>query len=437
MPDIQAFRGIRYDLGHVGALSDVIAPPYDVIDDALRDELYAKHPANVVRLILNREEPGDAGEERYGRAARFWQQWQSEGILFTESDPAIYVYHQEYEHEGARHTRRGYIARLRLSPFGEGQVFPHEETMPGPKKDRLALMHACRANLSAIFGLYPDPEATAQNLLEAAIAGQTPIEAADHLGVIHRVWPVTDVRLIAQLSGAMGSRPVFIADGHHRYETACNYRDELAAGGTLDSEHPANFVQMMCVGMSDPGMVVLPTHRVFPGRRALSSEQLVAALGEMFTARLVGEGTDLGESVWEQIETADEQHTLGLFAPADERWLLATLTDAGRQKMAEVAADHSDEWRMLGVSILHRLVADTLLADEQLGRATFVHRVDEVVDALEKDAGDSARYAFAALVMPATLEHIERISQLRERMPPKSTYFYPKLASGLVFNPLE
>jgi len=433
MPEIQAFRGVRYNLGHVGSLSQVIAPPYDVIDPALQDQLYKLHPANVIRLELNREEPGDDANSRYQRAAKFLRSWEAEGVLMTDSDPALYVYHQQFDHAGTRYTRRGFMARVRLERFGEGNVFPHEETMSGPKLDRLMLTRACRANLSQVFGLYPDPESAVQNQLERITSGATPLEATDHLGVLHRLWPVTDVMAISAATAAMGPKPIFIADGHHRYETACNYRDELAASGPLSPFHPANFVLMMCVGMSDPGMIVLPTHRLFRGLPAMTSAQLIAKLGDRFTTRLAGEGTDLADRVWEEIETNDQQGTLGFYTAKDERWTLASLTEAGRARMAELAPEHSADWQGLGVSILHRLVIDDLLgAPADLPRPKYVHLTSEVVEGLETD-----EFPLAALVMPATLDHIRSISQHHERMPAKSTYFYPKLVSGLVFNPLE
>jgi uncharacterized protein (DUF1015 family) len=304
--------------------------------------------------------------------------------------------------------------------------------MSGPKADRLLLTQATRCNLSQIFGLYPDPEAAAQEILEAAITDQIPLEAVDHLGVVHRMWPMTDVRVISRLTGAMSGKPVFIADGHHRYETACNYRDQLAAAGPAPATHPANFVLMMCVGMSDPGMVVMPTHRLFRGLPAMSSADLIARLGESFTCRLAGEGGDLAPTVWDQIDSEGEQGTLGFFAEADQRWVTARITPAGRARLAKVASDHSDLWRDLGVAILHRLVIDTLLTAPDLPKPHYVHLVDEVVQRL--DTGD---FPLAALVMPATLDHIEGMSQELERMPAKSTYFYPKLLSGLVINPLE
>jgi uncharacterized protein (DUF1015 family) len=502
MPDISALRGIRFDLGHVGSLSNVVAPPYDVIDAELQQRLYDLHPANVVRLILNRDEPGDdEHNNRYSRAARLYRQWQRDGVLFTEADPAIYVYHQVFTEGGTTYTRRGFMCRVRLERFGEGSIYPHEETHGSAKADRLKLWGACRANLSQIFGLYPDEENEAQNILEAAIAGVAPIEATDHLGVVHRIWPVTDVATITAVSGAMGGRPIYIADGHHRYETACNLRDQIAAvaaGGspalattgktgeppvaTLPSEHPANFVLMMCVSMSDPGMLVLATHRLFRGLPRMTSGQLRERLGDSFQMEAAGSGPERARSLWEEIEVEGDQSTLGLYTAADDRWTIARLSDAGRAKMAEVASEHSADWQGLGVSILHRLIVDTLLLGKEQGAGSkesmtndetrmtndktlhssfvirhssfpplpapkYVRDIEEVARGLKQgddagrdatgQAGTGGRFELAALVMPATVEHVRAISSHGERMPAKSTYFYPKLLSGLVINPLE
>jgi uncharacterized protein (DUF1015 family) len=478
MPDIQAFRGIRYDLGHVGSLSNVVAPPYDVIDPELQRALYERHPANVVRLILNREESGDdEHNNRYARAARLLRQWQRDRILFTEADPAIYVYHQVFSESGTTYKRRGFMCRVRLERFGEGSIYPHEETHGAAKADRLRLWLACRANLSQIFGLYPDDANQAQSILEAEIAGVAPLEATDHLGVVHRIWPVTDVATITAVIAAMGKRPVYIADGHHRYETAIALRDQLAAeldqrGETLPPEHAANFVLMMCVSMSDPGMMVLATHRLFRGLAPISSTELRERLGSCFACEAAGSGADRATLLWDEIQMEGEQSTLGLYTNADDRWTVARLTDAGRRRMAEVARDRSPEWQSLGVSILHRLVMDTLLvecsrhtpcaaADEAGGTRAdgtrrvpatlpapkYVRDIEELVcslkegDAAGRDAtgqtGTGGRFELAALVMPATVEHIRTISGHGERMPAKSTYFYPKLLSGLVINPLE
>jgi uncharacterized protein (DUF1015 family) len=470
MPDIQAFRGIRYDLGHVGSLSSVVAPPYDVIDADLQQMLYERHPANVVRLILNRDEPGDdEHNNRYTRAARLFRRWQRDRILFTEADPAIYVYHQVFAEGGTTYTRRGFMCRVRLERFGEGNIYPHEETHGSAKVDRLRLWSACRANLSQIFGLYPDERNEAQSILEAAIAGVAPVEATDHLGVIHRIWPVTNVEVITGVIAAMGNRAVYIADGHHRYETAIALRDQLSAelvrrGETLSTEHPANFVLMMCVSMSDPGMLVLATHRLFRGLPPISSVELRECLGGCFACERAGTGANRAPSLWEDIQMEGEQSIFGLYTAADDAWTIARLTDAGRRKMAQVAGDHSPGWQSLGVSILHRLVIETLLAQSSrhtpcavadgtrsvpatLPAPKYVRDIDELVRSLRegdtagRDAtgqtGTGGRFELAALVMPATVEHIRTISSHGERMPAKSTYFYPKLLSGLVINPLE
>ncbi|MDX1965308.1 MAG: DUF1015 domain-containing protein [Pirellulales bacterium] len=450
MPDIQPFRGLRYDQKHVGDLTNVVCPPYDVIDASLHDHLYKLHPANFVRVELNREEPGDdQANNKYARAARFLANWRTEGVLQAETQPAFYVYHQIFQANGKTVTRRGFMGRCRLTRFGQGQVFPHEETLSGPKADRLLLMKACQANLSQIFGLFPDPTNTIQNQLEAHLGTTAPLEARDHLGVIHRMWPITSPELCATVTRLMSDKQIFIADGHHRYETACNYRDEIAAanGGSLPDHHPANFVLMMCVGMDDPGLLVLPTHRLFRGLAPMTAMELATKLNPYFSTRIVGEGAGQAASVWQEIETGNNQGTLGLFTQSDERWTLAQLSPAGQQKMAEIAQEHSTDWHGLGVAILHRLLVETILGAKDLPKAKYVHSVEEVVESLE--AGDVAgrdatgvvssggRFELAALVMPATVDHIRRISLHNEVMPAKSTYFYPKLLGGLVVNPLE
>ncbi|MCA9123885.1 MAG: DUF1015 domain-containing protein [Planctomycetaceae bacterium] len=438
MPRIAAFRGLRYDLGHVGSLSDVIAPPYDVIGPELQDELYKRHPANVIRLILNREEPGDDdATNRYSRAAKFLKNWQSEGVLQTDPSPALYVYHQIFEYGGETFTRRGFMGRMGLERFGEGTIYPHEETHAAAKADRLKLTRACRANLSQIFGIYPDDANEAQSILESEIVGVAPLEATDHLGVVHRLWPVTDVNVIGRVASAMSAKPMFVADGHHRYETACNFRDELATNAALDANHPANFVMTMCVSMTDPGMIVLPTHRLFRGLPQLTSIQLREKLGDYFDCEPGGTGPSQAHSIWEGIEFENNQGKLGLYTSADDTWTIATLSDNGRTKMAEVASDHSSDWQGLGVSILQRLILETLLGAESLPKPNYVHLVEEVVEGLTEGDDDGSKYPLAALVMPATLDHIRSISEHGERMPAKSTYFYPKLLSGLVINPLD
>mgnify|MGYP001500709153 FL=1 len=438
MVNVSAFRGIRYDLAQVGSLSDVIAPPYDVIDPNFQESLYKQHPTNVIRLILNRQEPGDeSGDERYERAARYLRQWQREGVFFTENESALYVYHQQFDYAGQTFVRRGFMGRLQLEPFGEGQVYPHEETHSAAKADRLKLFNATKCNLSQIFGIYPDESNDAQQLLESAIVGVTPLEATDHLGVLHRLWPVTDVKVIAEVSSAMADLPMYVADGHHRYETGCNYRQQMMEQEQIGPNHPANFVLTMCVSMNDPGMIVLPTHRLLRGISPVSVDQLSASLSDHFELTTGPTGADSAAEVWEEIEVEDQQGMIGLFCAADDQWVLAKVNEAGAARLQEIASDQSSDWCGLGVSILHRLILDDLLGLTDLPKPDYVHLVGEVVDGLADGDEDGAPYGLAALVMPATLDHIRQISQNGERMPAKSTYFYPKLLSGLVINPIS
>jgi uncharacterized protein (DUF1015 family) len=443
MADVQAFRAYRYDLARVGALSDVIAPPYDVIDPALQQALYDRSPYNVIRLILNKETPADSEtSNRYTRAAQTLRDWQSDGILAQDTARSLYVYHQEFEVEGKRFTRRGFMARVRLEKFGEGRIYPHEETMSGPKADRLKLFRATGMNLSQIFGLYPDDEGQVQSALDAAIGRAPPREATDHLGVISRLWPVTDQRVVSTVTGLMAPKPVFIADGHHRYETALKYLEERQQAGDADNpDHPANFVLMMLVSMSDPGLVILPTHRLISGIGDMSAEQLRAILQKHFEMETVGTGESGARETWGLIEADGSQNLLGFGTVADGKWQTARFRTP--ELMAQLAAEHSPAWRGLGVSILHRVVLDKLLPEAERNPVSsrnrvsgpecrYVHLLREVTE-----AAAAKQCRLACLVPPAGMAHVEQIAGTLEKMPPKSTYFYPKLLSGLVLNSLR
>jgi uncharacterized protein (DUF1015 family) len=434
MADIRAFRAYRYDLGRVGALSDVVAPPYDVIDPALQQALYDRSPYNVIRLILNKEEPTDnETENRYSRAARFLRDWQADDVLIQDSARSLYVYHQDFEVEGHRFTRKGFLARVRLEPFGKGRIYPHEETLSGPKADRLRLFRATGMNLSPVFGLYPDPEGAVTAQLDAAVRRALPLEATDHLGVVSRLWPVADQHVASTVAGLLGPRPVFIADGHHRYETGLRYLEESRqAGEVRDDEAAANFILMMLVSMSDPRLVILPTHRLIGGLPDMTAEKLAAILAAHFQLERVGQGEQGARDAWELIEAGGGQDVLAFGTVADGVWLTARLRD--RAVMGQLAAEHSPAWRGLAVSVLHVLVLDHLFAAglKAKGQCAYVHLVREVTEAVA-----ARQCQVAALVPPASMAHVEQIAGNLEKMPPKSTYFYPKLLSGLVFNSLK
>jgi uncharacterized protein (DUF1015 family) len=431
MARIEPFRGIRYDLGRVGALSDVVSPPYDVIDATLQQQLSDRHPQNSVRMEFTKT--GGSGDpfEPYARAGRFWKDWQQEGILRPDGQPSLYVLHQHFQVEGRPYVRKGVFARVRLERFGEGAIFPHEQTLSAPKEDRFRLMQATQANLSPLFGIYPDPSGSVQECLEKEIARQLPIEAVDHLEVTSRVWPVAHPGVIGQATALLHDKSIFIADGHHRYETALRYRDELEKRhGPLPEHHPAQGVLMALVGMNDPGLLILPTHRLIQGYPGLTATKLQTYLEPHFQVTRIGSGSAAAQEAWEQMELEGSQDVLAFGTRADDAWILARFR-AG-EWMQRLAPEHSDAWRELAVSRLHVMVLSQLLAP--LGQAAYkyVHLLAEASNALERREFD-----LACLVPPATLEHVTAIAGGLEKMPPKSTYFYPKLLTGLVFHSLR
>lgn len=449
MADIQAFRGLRYDLSKVGSLSEVVAPPYDVISQQLQRELYAANDYNFVRLILPQTDDLMGDETVYDRAAHDLKTWRREGVLREDGAATIYVYHQRFEFEGVAYCRRGFLSRVKVEPLSTGTIFPHEQTHSAAKDDRYRLMTRCGANLSPVFGLYPDPENVAQELLESAIGDRTPLTAVDPDGVQHQLWQVTDPEAISAAAAILGTAPVYIADGHHRYETACRIKEEARA--KLDSDDgtvlPTDYTLMMFVSMSDPGLAVLPTHRLFRGIETISSSNLIDKLGDKFETEVVGRGAKCCGDVWDSIQIEAEQTTIGFYCGGDDTWLLARLTVEGIAAMERLEPDQSDCWRSLGVSLLHRLVVEELLGERDLPTPKYVHDITEVVDGIRngddggRDAtgqtGTGAAFGLAALVMPARVDDVKAISDTGLRMPAKSTYFYPKLLSGLVVNPLE
>src|SRR5262249_48284711 len=288
---VGAWGGAGWDGGGVGAWGDGAPPPYDVIDPTLQQALYDKSPYNVIRLILNKESPADSeSDNRYTRSAAVLRQWLADDVLIQDSARSLYVYHQDFEVTGRRYTRKGVLARVRLEPFSNGQIYAHEETMPGPKADRLKLFRATGMNLSPVFGLYPDANGSVMSELERAVGRSLPLEAVDHLGVTSRLWPVSDQHAVSAVTGLLSPKPVFIAHRHHPYETGLRYREERREAGDVDEDSPSNFILMMLVSMSDPGLIILPTHRLISGLPDLRSERLAELLSKHFTVEKVGTG---------------------------------------------------------------------------------------------------------------------------------------------------
>ena len=427
MPNIQPFEGLRYNLAQVGNLSDVIAPPYDVIGPEQQDELYAKSEYNSVRLILDKQLPTDDEQNnRYTRTARTLKDWKESGVLVKDSNPSIYVYHQIYTVNGKEYCRKGFMAGCEAVAFGEGMVFPHEITMSGPKLDRLMLTTACKTNFSQIFGLYPDENNEVQNVLEEAIVGKTPLEAVDHLGVVSRMWIVDDSEVLSKVVKLMGPKPIFIADGHHRYETACNYRKQLAQQGVLTSNHPANHVLMLCIAIEDPGLIVLPTHRLFPNVRQMDQAEVIARVGECFRVTTVGNGVNSAKAAWALIEQLNDQGTMALYTGKDGVWSLLSITDKGRENGKVCEEELPFSVRLKAQELIEE--RNRQIRRSELVRASFRRRYNgtwETDLALIDDSG------LEMLRLTLTVPTEDRAKDLARRYDAAPEKFYSRLINFL------
>jgi uncharacterized protein (DUF1015 family) len=434
MATVRPFRALRYNTRDPLSVALVTAPPYDCITPDEQDELYRTHPHNIVRLILGKDNAGDnARHNKYTRAADLMAKWRKTGILVRDSQPAIYFYQQEFEVEGKSHLREGFLARVGLEEFGTGKIFPHEETMPGPKEDRLKLMRATHANTEPIFGLFPDTTNAVTAMFRDAAMCEPIVQTVDGSGVVHRLFGCVDERLVKRIVEAMAEKPIFIADGHHRYETALAYKHEReAAGDKIGPDHPVAGILMLCVSMHHPGLAVLPTHRILSGLPNLTTESLRKATEEHFAWQEFIGAEATSPRIAEHLKAAPG-HAFGLWTRDTSKAFLLTLKDP--KVMDALAADHSKAWRRLDVAILERVLLknDLPKALDTAGlKLSYVHLAQQAFDAVHEDGAD------AALVLrPLPVQSLQEVAQSGERMPAKSTYFYPKALSGLVLNPLS
>ncbi len=413
MPEVKPFAAFRFDAGRSGGdLSGVIAPPYDVLDRTDKDALLGKDPHNIVAIDLPHVPPKSAGpKEVYERSAECLHAWQREGVLVRESQPALYLYHQRFHHEGQSYTRRMFIARVRLQPFSEGSILPHEQTFGGPKEDRLALMKATRHQLSAILGMYTDPDDRIGKSFAATAS--TPPSAAGALDDVENdLWVVTEGGVIDTVVSAMADKPVYIADGHHRYGTALLYRDWLAQenGGTLPDDHPANYIMFVLASMNDPGCLILPYNRALGG---VDLDTILAAWGE---------GTADAASAQE----AD----IVLHEGKSGREMPLRFTNRG--VLATLEPNECPAWHQLDYAYLHRYLIEELL-QQKLGDKPDVRYVKSATAA--KQTAQTSE-GVALLVNATPMAHLRAVSEAGGLMPQKSTYFHPKLATGMALNPL-
>lgn len=426
MAKIIPIRGLRYNPAVIDDLSKVVTPPYDVIDEEAQNRYYESHPYNIIRLEYNHTYPGDDERtNRYTRAAATFREWCAQEVLTRETAPALYLYEQEFELRGRRLTRRGFFCAVRLEPYSTGAVRPHEETLPRAKQDRLNLLRTCRANFSPILGLYAGKGLHTVDILKAAAATAPAISFRDETDQAHRLWPVTDPRAISEVAAALEGRPVFIADGHHRYETALAYKGECGVPGLHD------YAMMALVDLYDPGLVVLPAHRLVKSPRSIEPSALLSALQHHF---VVSETAgDMG-SLLSDLER-QPKHSFVLYTGSGRLYFLHLKASLDLDEL--MPPGRSPNWKRLDVTVLHHLILERYLGLDSAERA----RGDAVVYTRDEESAlarvDSGEFDYAFFQNPPGVEEMVAVAEDGERMPQKSTYFFPKLGAGLVINPLD
>ena len=441
MAEIRAFRGIRYAVDRIGDIGSVVAPPYDVIDASMQQALYDAHPNNIVRIIRGEEKPGDSNEEnRYTRAAKAYRGWLEKGILVQDRDEGIYLYAQDFEvstpNGTQEKTRLGIVALVRTDALGEGAILPHENTMPGPRADRLALMRHTRAAFGQIFSLYSDPGGQVREIV-APVLDESPLFGfRGEDGVGHRFWRVTGRARVDGVANALSDKPFFIADGHHRYETAVVYRDERAAAEGVDWQgKPYGYRMQTLVNMDDTeGMAINALHRVVVDLGAGGVERLIRGLSKLCDVeRLPFRDT---QSVLRELKRRGGRGTVFGFCHG-ACWDVHYLNLKPGVRASDLdPGKHSGAWRALDTGLLQLMLGRVLDLDQETltqgERVKFVKVEREVLD-MVKGAPDRAGF----FLNPVGMKQLRDVVLAGERMPPKSTFFYPKVYSGLVIQDLQ
>ncbi|HWD64363.1 MAG TPA: DUF1015 domain-containing protein [Solirubrobacteraceae bacterium] len=417
MPEVEPLNALRYAPERVGGLQPVVAPPYDVIDAEQRAELAAQSPYNVVHIDLPQAD-GDPYEE----AARLLSAWRADRAVVHEPEPTIWPVEQDYRGpDGRARTRRGFLARVRVEDYGPGRIRPHERTHPGPREDRLRLTRATRANLSPIFSLYSDPGDDVWSALRSA-ADQPPwAQTRDGDGTANRLWRVSDPQTIQTVCRAAGQGELLIADGHHRYETARVYAEQVGGEG------PHRYVLMCLVALEDPGLTVFPTHRLVRGLDAHRQEALADAIRRDFEITELSDLEELPPASSEQIQ-------LGYVDSHVRRPFRLTLKDPA---IADAALpDRAEPYRRLDTAVLEALILKGALgmSDDQIDHLDGLGYARNDAQAIELIT--SGEYQAAFFMAPTPVAQVQAVAASGESMPPKSTYFYPKVPTGLVFNQL-
>jgi len=438
------FRGLRYHLQRHGDLSDLVTPPYDVISQTMQEALYQRHPHNFIRLELPQGAASDTeSDSRYARAAASLAEWREAGVLLRDTSPSLYVLEQEFSLRGRSWRRRGVFLLIRLPEEGESYVLAHEGTLSGPKADRLRMMRACHAMTSPIMAMCEDPQARLAELLQQ-VQGLPEATAEQDGEVAHRLWPIQDPAVIEAIVSAVGPGPIFIADGHHRFETAVTYRNEMRQ--SLPQAPPDagfNYALALIVSAEEGGLQILPTHRLVAGVHEDCTDRIKARMTEFFDVHRweLPDPESLGSQPWLE-GVAPDRHVFGAYCGDGHYYVLTA-----RDEMLPPAASVVDR---LDVSILHQHLIDPIVQSVEdrpetdgpvshdshtAGSACRGARLTYIVDEQQAVAAvGRGDYDFAFFLRPTRISDVLAAARAGERMPGKSTYFYPKLPAGMVFS---
>lgn len=440
MVRVKPFKGITYNFEKLAPTKELFAPPYDVISPEYQDTLYERSPYNVVRLILGKTADTDNdSNNRYTRAAEAFDQWLQEGVLLQSDVPKMYFYVQKYKDaKGVDVVRKGFIATCYLEDFESGQILPHEETMGGPKQDRLALMEAVQANLSQIFVVYSDPEKLVDTTLQEASPEKPSVDIVDDDGVQHIFYEVTDEEALSKVTAYMSKQNLLIADGHHRYETALNYRNLRRSqnNGDTSEEKPYNSMMIYFANFDDEGLRVYPTHRALKPGIEYSLVSLLEHLEKYFTIKKVPfENFEECFPAMEKIDPLDVP--IGLVSRKNNSILYILLPDKEAVSKELSAMNVGPDLAMFDATILHRLILEKIMGLDtiELKKQSNIEFVRDEQALSDKFNKDEASLVF--LLSPPEVDVVKKICLSGSRMPQKSTYFYPKVLSGLVLNSLK
>ena len=431
MADIIPFRGLRYNPEKISNLASVVTPPYDIIDESAQARYYAENPANVIRLELGLIFPQDSSSNnRYTRAAQYLEKWQEDQTLLAEEKAALYLYQQEFNFRGEKVVRTGFVCGLKLEPYEKGNILPHEETLSKPKADRLQLMRATNSNFSSIFGLYSDEQKEAEKLLLEEVKEQAPdINIIDEAGETHKIWVIKNEELIERIVALLADRPVYIADGHHRYETALEYYHEMKEQGLQGYD----YVMATLVNVFDEGLVVLPTHRLVGNIPGFKLDAFMNRLDDLFEIELYKD-KNIG-AFMQELESRGKKHRVfGMYSGKDIFFLELKNPEQASKLLPD---NKSAAWEKLDVALLDNIILDQLLGINDQKRRSQENLAYTRSEEWLMEQIDNRNYQLGFLLNPTRVEEIIAVAQARDKMPQKSTYFYPKLITGLIINKMR